>query len=934
MIVEEDVRHHVEHIAKTYDLSASRVVGFRDTREVHVDGPVHVENRGLRCTVVQVQSELAMRRAMRDHAQQHTDEREVLVVITPLGRRDLGKDVLSRMTHRRLFGFDPWEAAGTVFGAHRVDPMLRPRRSLGDALLKHAARVNKATETSGVITEDSAWSSLLRDAFGLPEDFDRMSAWLTWSVAHEPDARGLFVDEQALHADLCAYMRGRTGEVFDVVFGLLGDRLGQGRSTREVVALGLALRAAYEAEEEAGHDVERIKAITKFVAHCEQALGLKGKEGHAHAQAIAEAASSAYLDLTRHDDAAARVVVDGLDRLFAEHDASDIAAFSRAARQGWAARLGRLEHAFVSGDPDEINQALDALREHDDARRNPSLVRLIGDAARLAYKYREPAWELPGSGDLAAMARDYIDSSSFEDRIRETLASHDGGDEKATALIEQVMILGRRIRVESNRDFARTLSKSLSKHTSGPSGVIPIHQVLERVVAPLASSGRVLMLVLDGMSWAVARALLEDDVFDAWNTWVPADDEGVHTPMFAAVPSLTRLSRASLLCGAVRSGGQDVEKKGFEGNHRLRSALPKGHRAELFHMGELSGSGAGAIGEKVRDAMRDSRVRVVGVVLNAIDDQLSGALQVSIDWHVDAITPLRSLLELAREEKRAVVFTSDHGHVIDYRTSRVEAPDALSARHRALTEGDVHEGEVVVGGAGVRAHLGEEQCVVLHDESERYKSQKRGYHGGISLPEVVTPLLVLTHEGSTPPADEMASLVEFQTATPGWWRLRQPESSTAVPRSIQSKHSSHTEEEPPPEPPTAQLDILGGTSAGAQASEAEDAADVPDEAPADVAWVERLLDTDLYRSMEARSHVRVLPEEIYKVFVTLEHQRGVASVEQLARELQRAPNRIRNLVKGVQLLVNIDGYEVLSFNRAEGKLTLDRALLFTQFGLE
>ncbi len=51
--------------------------------------------------------------------------------------------------------------------------------------------------------------------------------------------------------------------------------------------------------------------------------------------------------------------------------------------------------------------------------------------------------------------------------------------------------------------------------------------------------------------------------------------------------------------------------------------------------------------------------RVVGVVINAIDDRLSSAEQIRDDWTLNRISPLGSLLKLARDSGRVVILASD-----------------------------------------------------------------------------------------------------------------------------------------------------------------------------------------------------------------------------------------------------------------------------------
>ncbi|MFB6351358.1 MAG: hypothetical protein ABEK29_06175, partial [Bradymonadaceae bacterium] len=66
-------------------------------------------------------------------------------------------------------------------------------------------------------------------------------------------------------------------------------------------------------------------------------------------------------------------------------------------------------------------------------------------------------------------------------------------------------------------------------------------------------------------------------------------------------------------------------------------------------------------GPEVKDALVDENLDVVGVVVNTIDDQLSGADQLAVDWTVDAVTPLGSLLKHGGH--RTVVIVGDHATI-------------------------------------------------------------------------------------------------------------------------------------------------------------------------------------------------------------------------------------------------------------------------------
>ena len=83
----------------------------------------------------------------------------------------------------------------------------------------------------------------------------------------------------------------------------------------------------------------------------------------------------------------------------------------------------------------------------------------------------------------------------------------------------------------------------------------------------------------------------------------------------------------------------------------------------LFHKKEVTEGARGVVGDDLSKAILSPNHRVVGVVINAIDDRLASAQQIRDDWTINRISPLGSLLKLARDSGRVVILASDHGHV-------------------------------------------------------------------------------------------------------------------------------------------------------------------------------------------------------------------------------------------------------------------------------
>ena len=153
-------------------------------------------------------------------------------------------------------------------------------------------------------------------------------------------------------------------------------------------------------------------------------------------------------------------------------------------------------------------------------------------------------------------------------------------------------------------------------------GVRHLEDLLPTVVLPLAQRSPVLLLVLDGMSSGVGTEVVASVLARAGDGWAEAllPGQSRRAAALAVLPTLTEVSRASLLCGELRTGGQDVEQRGYE-------ALATAHRlpgAALFHKKPLDSSRLGfALAEDVAAVIADVDGRpLVTCVLNTIDDAL------------------------------------------------------------------------------------------------------------------------------------------------------------------------------------------------------------------------------------------------------------------------------------------------------------------------
>lgn len=138
---------------------------------------------------------------------------------------------------------------------------------------------------------------------------------------------------------------------------------------------------------------------------------------------------------------------------------------------------------------------------------------------------------------------------------------------------------------------ARLVTWAAQAAGPGPGGCLLLEDVLAKVVAPLVRQGRApLIIVADGMSSAVAAELGEQLQERAWTEISP--HSGQRLAAASVLPSITRLSRASLLAGKLTEGDQAAESTGFAAFWRARR-----REAALFHKADLAGAAGHRLAE-------------------------------------------------------------------------------------------------------------------------------------------------------------------------------------------------------------------------------------------------------------------------------------------------------------------------------------------------
>ena len=473
------------------------------------------------------------------------------------------------------------------------------------------------------------------------------------------------------------------------------------------------------------------------------------------------------------------------------------------------------------------------------------------------------------------------------------------------------------VRESQSQAFARLLV-DWTAAGSQADGVVPVERILDEIVAPLTADNPVLVIVIDGMSVAVCRELLADLTQHEWLTLCEAGGT-FNRPAIATVPSVTEFSRTSLLTGRLQAGGAAEERAGFTEHPALVARCRSGYPPVLFHKATLQEAEDASLAADVRKEIGSAYRKIVGVVVNAVDDHLLKGQQIDVRWSRDEIKVLPALLHEARMARRLVVLVADHGHVLDCQT--VARAGEGGERWRVAV-GELAADELLI--QGPRVAVEGHRLIAPWSERVRYGMMKNGYHGGLTPQEMVVPIVVLSGTEKTP-----SGWREQPVDTPAWWdEPARIEPAVEQPAPVLKPAK--------PEPGTL-FNLHGGDELPAEPKKAEEPKLTEEPKKAEEpspAWVPRLLASAVFEQQK-RLGGRGLPgDEVFaKLLGMLDRRGGKMTSVALARALEFSALRLPGLLAKAQRVLNIDGYAVLSRDDASDTVELNRELLLKQFDL-
>ena len=684
--------------------------------------------------VVYCPSELAMREAL--VKQENAASSERLVLLSQFDEVHLAKDVLARLWRNEPQRISPWKTLQQLIKVRYIDPRLTRQhgRWMAEALLGGFEHYRGKVVFGEVLDLENAWRVLAFAYLGYDAPVLDLGSLFRWSVAEDVTGKLENLPDE-VRRNLTEWFRQGIPD-----FSSLVQRLLNGGHGEDLLAIGLACsvihdKALLSSQLMGNQDVYagRGRFTERFLGgEAAQASELEGFgcESVATARAMLESEKTRKQLFPSLDKA--EQILASLDFMPAIGLSPVLPASFHRRLSDYAAALSL---ALKGGGIDEAKEALDSVHNHALAGMPANHEQL--ERAEMALRLVRWLHQVDDtSAGVNEMIAEYVRHGGFADWARSRIWS---GDVHET-LSQVYRLLSERVadkREQQNREFATQLDV-IARGDRLSAGFVLVEQALEKLVGPIAREKPVLLLVLDGMSQAVYRRLLEDLVR---HHWVEIDDgAGAERCLVSALPTITRVSRFSLLAGRLGEGVAVDEKQGFGEHPVLKKLASTRFPPTLFHKQQLRQPGSGALADAVRGKIASTEYRVLGAVINAIDDQLSSSSQVTLDWALESVGLLRQVLEAAREAGRVVILTSDHGHVLDHDSHYAASTEENGERYQLRAE---TIGEYEVSVSGERVVTPGHTVVLPWSERLRYtKSRSMGYHGGGSLQEVVIPWLL------------------------------------------------------------------------------------------------------------------------------------------------------------------------------------------------
>jgi len=352
------------------------------------------------------------------------------------------------------------------------------------------------------------------------------------------------------------------------------------------------------------------------------------------------------------------------------------------------------------------------------ASRLATLVQLVGEMKCL----------LDDQADLERLVQGYVERISAGD-----LAWMELGElvKQAVPLKDEIEIVRRgyqQIRTELNRRFAASYVAQYPRLLGA--GPLLVHLLPQSVKPRLAAGEQVLVVIVDGLSYALWQHFRHDLIRGGWNI---KDDYAL-----ALLPTVTAVSRYALLSGLVAEKvypdlAEPDDEQPTPDERDAVAALFPGRRVAVYKKRELRSAL-----DQVVDAICGREHDLVVVVINQVDEALRSVVETPFSLRLESYSFLGAVLDAAKHSHRSLLLTADHGFTPDGGT-KWSMPVGAAVEENRLVKGTEAEGVPAVLlqnlGYGLAGPF-----LALYDFGGRFKTPpKVGYHGGVSLEEVVVP---------------------------------------------------------------------------------------------------------------------------------------------------------------------------------------------------
>jgi hypothetical protein len=402
--------------------------------------------------------------------------------------------------------------------------------------------------------------------------------------------------------------------------------------------------------------------------------------------------------------------------------------------------------------------------------------------------------------------------------------------------------------------------------------------------------------------------------------------DGPYPAVLTNFPTLTEVSRSAFFGGKAIPPGTATNASNDPEKWKANRDVQKHVMGNAVPQLRLRGDGQTRDGAASPDALElvlDPQQRIAAIVINAIDMSLKADRAHETEWKLETVKALRDLLDKATEAGRAVLLCSDHGHVPSDRMEGTGVPMIDGARWRVWLRPTDPIADYEVGlpaCEGVWAPRGAHGVALIADDAHRYGGGTgSGEHGGASLAEVVAPC-VLIGCADVPAADDDAGQAVRPAVAPSWWFF-----DVGDVGALEAAPGTEDRGDKKPRRTTRR------PAASNQVVMPMFTPPVQPVAVAPVAAESPLARSELFLARVTDAKAR---QQALRAVEFLRLRKGVASAAAFAGELGEFVTRVGGVVARLQEILNVDGYQVVRFDRPNQQVHLDLEKLAQQFDVQ